>query len=84
MFMPMTVPIRKEIPFEHTWSVETIFPDDKAWATEFDSLVKELPALEKYRGHLSENPAKLAEWFNVSEAVQFRAGKVSLYASLKF
>jgi oligoendopeptidase F len=47
--MPQTVPPRADIPREHTWDVESIFPNDAAWSAEFDALINELPALARFR-----------------------------------
>lgn len=78
-----TVPPRNAIPREHTWDVESIFPNDAAWSAEFDALIKELPAFARFRGHLADNAATLADFFAASEALMTRAGKVMLYASMK-
>ena len=81
--MPQTVPLRNEIPREHTWDVESIFPNDDAWSTEFDALTNDLPSLARFREHLGDSPAMLADWFEAAQAIEFRAGKVMLYASMK-
>lgn len=78
-----TVPARNEIPREHTWDVESIFPNDEAWSAEFDALIKEAPAILRFRGHLADSAATLADFFTTSEALAVRAGKVMLYASMK-
>ncbi|MBM3291405.1 oligoendopeptidase F [Candidatus Bathyarchaeota archaeon] len=82
--MSITIPLRKDIPREHTWSVETIFPSDEAWAAEFDALSRDLPSLEKFKGKITLNAKALVEWFEASEAIQFRAGKIGLYANLRY
>jgi len=78
-----TVPARNEIPREHTWDVESIFPNDEAWSAEFDALIKEAPTILRFRGHLADGAATLADFFATSEALAMRAGKVMLYASMK-
>lgn len=78
-----TVATRSEIPREHTWDVESIFPDDAAWAAEFDAVSASAPALARFRGHLADNAATLADFFAASEALLLRAGKVMLYASMQ-
>ncbi len=81
--MPQTVPLRQDIPIEHTWNAESIFPNDAAWSAEFDALTNDLSSLARFRGRLADNAATLADWFQASEAIEFRAGKVVLYASMK-
>jgi oligoendopeptidase F len=81
--MTQTVPTRKDIPREHTWNVESIFPNDAAWEKEFDALSNEFPSLARFRGHLADNAATLADWFSASEQIEMRLGKVTLYANMK-
>lgn len=73
---------RKEIPTEHTWDTGSIFPTEEAWEAEFKSIGAELPSLAKHRGHLGDSPVALADWLKASEAIQFRLGKVVVYASM--
>lgn len=80
--MAQQVRARKEIPAEHTWDTGSIFLTEDAWETEFKGIGAELPSLAKYRGHVCDSAAALAEWFEVSEAIQFRLGKVFVYASM--
>jgi len=82
--MPQTVPARKDIPIQDTWNAESIFPNDAAWENEFNAVANDLPSLAKYRGHLADNAAALADFFAASEALETRAGKVMLYASMKY
>ncbi|MBI5304986.1 MAG: oligoendopeptidase F [Chloroflexi bacterium] len=81
--MPNMVPLRKDVPLEHRWDVESIFPDDDAWETEFKRIEEMLPSLAHFRGHLADSAAMLAEWFAASEEIEMRAGKVVLYASMR-
>jgi len=78
-----TVPARSEIPREHTWDVESVFPNDEAWSAELEALLKDLPTLARFRGHLGDDAATLADFFATSEALAIRAGKVMLYASMR-
>lgn len=78
-----TVPTRSEIPREHTWDVASVFPNDEAWSAELEALLKDLPAVARFRGHLGDSAATLADFFATSEALAMRAGKVMLYASMK-
>jgi len=78
-----TVPARSEIPREHTWDVESVFPNDEAWSAELEALLNDLPTLARFRGHLGDDATTLADFFATSEALAMRAGKVMLYASMK-
>jgi oligoendopeptidase F len=78
-----TVPARSEIPREHTWDVESVFPNDEAWSAELEALLNDLPTLARFRGHLGDDATTLADFFATSEALAMCAGKVMLYASMK-
>jgi len=82
--MSLKVPLRKDVPVEHTWDAESIFPDDAAWSAEYEAVSKDLSTLAKFSGHLGDSSAILAEWFAESESIRVRAGKVTLYASLRY
>ena len=81
--MANNVPLRKDVPLEHRWNVESIFANDEAWDAEFKSIEQALPSLARFRGHLVDSAAMLADWFIASEEIEMRAGKVVLYASMK-
>ena len=81
--MPQTVPLRQDIPREHTWNVESIFPTDAAWEDELRALGEQLPTLARFRGHLADSATTLADWFALAEQIETRLGKVVLYASMK-
>jgi len=81
--MSSTVPARQDVPREHTWDTESVFANDAAWSAEFDALMKELPSLARFRGHLGDSATMLADFFAASEALEFRLGKVMLYASMR-
>ncbi|MBI5029823.1 MAG: oligoendopeptidase F family protein [Chloroflexi bacterium] len=77
------VQLRQDIPLAHTWNAESIFPNDAAWENEFNAVGNDLSSLVRFRGHLADNATMLADFFAASEAIEFRAGKVVLYASMK-
>ncbi len=81
--MIKNVPSRSEILPEDRWDVESIFPDDASWRREYDAVAEALHSLDTFRGHLRDSSARLADWFTASEALEFRAAKITLYASMK-
>jgi oligoendopeptidase F len=76
------VPLRKEIPVEHRWSTESVFPSDDAWEAEFRRVEAMPPSLARFRGHLADDAQTLADWFDAVEQVGRALGKVTLYASM--
>jgi oligoendopeptidase F len=83
-----TLPLRKEIPVEHTWDAHSIFPSDVAWEKEIQSVLEHLPKISSFRGRLSEGPKVLADYFELAEKIQrnvgssFSGGRIPLYASM--
>ena len=80
--MVQSVPPRSELAAEYTWSVESVFATEKEWETAFQQVADELPNLERFRGHLGDNPQALADWFEAVIAVRKPLGLLVLYASM--
>ncbi len=80
--MNKTIPARHEIPVEHTWDTTSIFPTADAWEAELKKISDELPSLARFRGRLGDSPAMLADWFDTTEQLQRRLGKLTVYASM--
>lgn len=76
------LPKRADIQPQHTWDAASIFPTDGAWEAELRALVGEIDALARFRGHLGDGPAALADWFAASEAIGQRIYRAEIYASL--
>ncbi|MBI3740891.1 MAG: oligoendopeptidase F, partial [Chloroflexi bacterium] len=72
---------RNEIPLEHTWDTASVFPNDAAWETEFKWITDQIPALAQQRGKLKSANA-LEKFFDTTEEIGKRLGKVALYASM--
>ena len=53
-----------------------------AWQAEFERLEKQLPSLDRFRGHLGHSPAALAAWFEEAESVNRSLGLLAIYASM--
>lgn len=82
--MTQRIPPRSEVPREHTWNEESVFPSDEAWDEAIDWVEAELPRLKRFRGHLGESPETLADWFEAAEAVGRQVGKVMVYAGMNY
>lgn len=74
------VPPRSEIKPEHTWNAPSVFPSNAAWESELKSVLEKLPALNPYRGHVSDGPTMLAGARVLIDELALRAGKVYAYA----
>ena len=77
-----TIPIRSAVPLDHTWDVAAIFASPAAWQVEFEQVEKELPSLDRFRGHLGHSPAALAVWVEAAETINRSLGLLVTYASM--
>lgn len=78
----MSLPTRSAIAPEHTWDACSIFPSDAAWEGESALIEAALPVLDRFRGHLGDSPATLADWLAASEDLVARADRTRIYALL--
>lgn len=77
-----TVPKRSEVPREHQWNAESVFPNAAAWKAELDALQDVVPQVAAYSGRMSEGPAVLLEALESVEALQKRVLTVYFYAAM--
>lgn len=81
--MATTLRARAEIPVEHTWDVESVFPSDAEFSAELDRVQAALPELERFRGHLGDGPRVLAEFLDASERVSRALDRLAVYATMR-
>lgn len=77
-------PARSDIPTAHKWAIEDIFKDEETWRTSYKELELMLPEIEKFRGHLGETPAKLFQFFQLSETLRQKLSILYIYANLNY
>lgn len=77
-----SLPPRSEIPEKYKWNDTSVFPNQEAWQTEFDSVSADLAQLDPFRDHLADGPQTLADAFALAESLQKRVGIVFVYASM--
>ena len=59
----MAILERKDVPLEHTWNKENVYPTWEDWQADFEAARSDLPALTAYQGTLGQGPERLASWF---------------------
>ncbi len=77
-----TISKRSEIAIEHTWNTESVFPSITGWETAFALLAAGLPNLARFRGHLGDGPAAVAEWLEIADQLRASLGKINVYAGM--
>lgn len=73
---------RDEIPVEHRWDAESVFPDDAAWHAAIDAYAIELDKAATFKGKLGNDPQTLTDALNQMEIVNQQIGKLYVYATL--
>jgi oligoendopeptidase F len=77
-----TVPHRSDIPAEHKWNAESVFETPGAWEQAAAEFATDLQGIDRFRGHLADGPAVLADWFDLAETLVRKMGKLMVYASM--
>src|SRR5947209_3863443 len=80
--MPKTLPARSEIPVEHTWDLETIYPSNDAWEKDFASVPPLLDELEGYQGKLSDAQT-LLQVMKLEDKIGLIMSRMAVYAFLR-
>ena len=79
----VSIPARSEIAPEYQWNAPSLFESPDAWKAAYDEIASTLPEIEKYKGHLGDSPAALADWFEQSAEWSRKLGKVFVYALME-
>ncbi|PLR97603.1 oligoendopeptidase F [Bacillus sp. T33-2] len=79
-----TLPARSEVPAEHTWRLEDIFPDDQAWESEFNEVKQLLPGIKEFEGKLGESSGQLFNALKYQDQLLERLGKLYTYAHMRY
>jgi len=81
--MATTLRARAEIPVEHTWDVESVFPSDAAFTAELARVQALLLEIERFRGRLGDGPATLAAFLDASEQVSRALDRIAVYSMMR-
>lgn len=78
-----TPPKRGEVPTEHTWNLETIYPTDAAWEAAFQRLTAMLPQVASFQGRLAEGGQVLLQAFRTRDEAAQILGHLFVYAHMR-
>lgn len=75
------LPLRSEIETAYQWELSAIYPSDDAWRASMRAFAKSLQEAARFRGHLADGPAALADWLEQWQALRREFGRLFVYAS---
>jgi oligoendopeptidase F len=75
-----SIPTRQEVAVETTWDPTSVFADEAEFDKAFESIVRRLPDLVEFKGHLGDGPATPADWLTASEDASKTMGMAAVYA----
>lgn len=73
---------RSEVPVEHRWKLEDLFPDQKSWDKEYDEVKQQLKKAADYHGKLN-NAAAIKDCFALEDDISLHAERLYVYANMK-
>jgi len=71
---------REDIPVEHTWATEDLYPSDEAWEQDLATLDADKAAFAAFAGRLGESAQTLFDYFSLVEQVGLKTSRLSHYA----
>lgn len=74
---------RSEVPVEYTWRVEDIYPTYEDWQKDKEALVALIARIEAKKEGWTGSARKMADLFELSDAIGLKAEKLFMYASLQ-
>jgi oligoendopeptidase F len=80
--MATAVRPRSEVAGEETWDLEHVYPSQEAWNEAYRDVEHQFQELARFRGHLSDGPGTLLEWFETADHLQRTLRRVYLYANM--
>ena len=82
--MANAIPPRSKVNKKLTWNAESLFTSARAWDTEVNKIIADIPAVKKYEGRLSEGPATLLDAMDAIEQIILRANRAFMYAGFSY
>ncbi len=74
---------REDIPTEHKWATEDLYPSDEAWEQDLANLEADKAVLVSYAGRLDESGKYLFSYLQTMEQVEVKLSRLANYAMRK-
>ena len=78
-----TIPQRSDIDDKYKWDLTTFFPNEQAWEDAYNSLEKNAPRIEQYKGTFASSAKDLLDCLKLKDSLDLIANNLYVYAYLK-
>ncbi len=78
-----TLPLRKDVPVEHTWDLATLYKSDEGWEADLKEFLALVPKFEAFRGTLNQGAKRVAELLDFDSKMDRLGERLGIYAMLK-
>ncbi|WP_082420486.1 oligoendopeptidase F [Paenibacillus sp. A3] len=76
------VPKRSDVPAEHRWNLEDLFPNQQAWDQEHQEAKNALKEIGRFHGKLND-PAAIKQCFELEDKISLYTERLYVYANMK-
>lgn len=73
---------RNDIPQEHRWKLEDLYPNQAAWDSEFNKVKKQIGEIAAYQGKL-QDAASIARIFELDDEISLLTERLYVYANMR-
>ncbi|NOU97973.1 oligoendopeptidase F [Paenibacillus sp. LMG 31456] len=73
---------RNDVPVEHSWKLEDLFADQKAWDKEYQEVKEALQKVAAFQGKL-HNPTAIKQCFELEDSISLHMERLYVYANMK-
>ncbi|WP_163860116.1 oligoendopeptidase F [Paenibacillus elgii] len=76
------VPKRSDVPADHRWNLEDLFPNQQAWDQEHQEVKNALQEIGRFHGKLND-PAAIKQCFELEDKISLHTERLYVYANMK-
>ncbi|WP_088834360.1 oligoendopeptidase F [Paenibacillus tyrfis] len=76
------VPKRSDVPAEHRWNLEDLYPNQQAWDQEHQEAKNALKEIGRFHGKLND-PAAIKQCFELEDKISLHTERLYVYANMK-
>ncbi len=78
-----SIPLRNEVPEEHTWDLSALYPSEEAWEADLARLAQMEAPVREFQGTLAESLERFSAFLNLWDQVEQLQERLGYYAMLR-